>query len=31
MTLDKVITDAKSHLTGTPQKFDPSQVGRGRG
>jgi hypothetical protein len=31
MTLEKVITDAKSHVTGTPQKFDPSQMGRGRG
>ena len=31
MTLTKVITDAKSHITGTPQKFDFSQMGRGRG
>ncbi len=31
MTLTKVITDAKSHITGTPMKFDPSMMGRGRG
>jgi hypothetical protein len=30
MTLIKVITDAKSHIVGTPQSMD-SMMGRGRG
>ncbi len=28
LTLVKTISDAKSHITGTPQKFDPSTFGR---
>jgi hypothetical protein len=28
LTLVKVVSDAKSHITGTPQKFDPSMMGR---
>jgi hypothetical protein len=31
MTLIRVISDAQDHITGTPQKFDPSQLMRGRG
>ncbi len=30
MTLTKVITDAKDHITGTPKKFDPMQMMRDR-
>ena len=30
MVLAKVITDAKDHITGTPQKFDPAQMMRNR-
>ena len=30
MTLNHIITDAKDRITGTPQKFDPSQIMRGR-
>ncbi len=30
MVLTKVITDATDHITGTPMKFDPSQMMRGR-
>jgi hypothetical protein len=26
MVLSKVITDARSHITGTPMKFDPQQM-----
>jgi hypothetical protein len=28
MVLAKILTDQKSHITGTPQKFDPSTFGR---
>ncbi len=28
LTLMKLVTDAKSHIIGTPQKFDPSMMGR---
>jgi hypothetical protein len=31
MVLTKVITDAKDHITGTPTKFDPTQMMRNRG
>ena len=31
MVLTKVITDATDHITGTPKKFDPSQILRGLG
>jgi hypothetical protein len=31
ITLQKVITDAQDHITGTPQKFDPAQMIRQRG
>ena len=31
MVLTKVITDATDHITGTPRKFDPSQILRGLG
>jgi hypothetical protein len=30
MVLVKVLTDAKDHITGTPQKFDPAQMMRNR-
>jgi hypothetical protein len=30
ITLQRVITDAKDHITGTPQKFDPAQMMRQR-
>ena len=30
MVLTKVITDATDHITGTPTKFDPAQMMRGR-
>lgn len=30
MVLTKVITDAKDHITGTPTKFDPTQMMRNR-
>jgi hypothetical protein len=30
IVLVKVLTDAKDHITGTPQKFDPSQMMRNR-
>jgi hypothetical protein len=28
ITVSKVVTDAKDHITGTPQPFDPKQMGR---
>lgn len=28
MTLTKVLTNAKTHITGTPQKFDPMEMMR---
>jgi hypothetical protein len=31
MVLIKVITDAKSHITGTPVKFDPQMMRQGMG
>jgi hypothetical protein len=31
IVLTKVISDATDHITGTPKKFDPSQMMRGRG
>ena len=31
MVLTRVITDAKDHITGTPQKFDPAEMMRGMG
>ena len=31
ITVQRVITDAKDHITGTPQKFDPTQMMRQRG
>jgi hypothetical protein len=31
MTLTRQITDAKDHITGTPQQFDPAQMMRGMG
>jgi hypothetical protein len=29
LTAIRVITDARDHITGTPQKFDPAGLGRG--
>jgi len=31
IVLSKVLSNATDHITGTPQKFDPSQMMRGRG
>ena len=31
MTVTRLITDAKDHITGTPQQFDPMQMMRGMG
>jgi hypothetical protein len=31
MTVTRLITDAKDHITGTPQKFDPMEMMRGMG
>ncbi len=28
LTLVRLITDAKTHITGTPQKFDPMEMMR---